>query len=184
MATVTEKLLTAEAYRQLPDVGQPTELVRGKVVPMNMPGSRHGKACARVSYYLQRYLEDHDVGHVMSNDTGVITERGPDTVRGADVAFYSYERIPKDQVPDGYPQVAPEVVVEVRSPSDRWSDLLEKVSEYLKAGVNVVLVVDSESETVQIFREKQPALTLKRDDTLTLAEVPGEFTVPVAQLFQ
>jgi hypothetical protein len=91
---IAEKLMTAEEYCLLPDNGQPTELVRGKVVPVNMSRPRHGQICARVVYLLQQHQEDHPLGHVVSNDSGVPTEHDPDTVRGADVAYYSYARVP------------------------------------------------------------------------------------------
>lgn len=124
MATATpppaaERLLTAEEYLRLPDNGQPTELVRGRVVPVNMPTPRHGEICVQTAYFLRRFLDDHTVGRVVSNDSGVVTEQNPDTVRGADVAYLSYQRAPKGPLPDGYLSVVPEVVFEVRSTTDR-----------------------------------------------------------------
>src|SRR6266542_3658010 len=101
MATA-EALLTAEEYYWLPDNGQPTELVRGRVVPVNMPYPRHGQICGKVMRLLGSFLDRHDVGHLLSNDSGVVTERGPDTVRGPDVAFYSYARVPRGPLPQGY----------------------------------------------------------------------------------
>src|SRR5262249_5735735 len=88
--TVAEALLTAAEFRQLPDDGQRRELVRGKVVVMNVPAPRHGQICVKVVRILGRFLDAHDLGHLVSNDSGVVTERDPDTVRGADVSFYSY----------------------------------------------------------------------------------------------
>ena len=87
---------------------------------MPPPGRRHGQVCAQVGYLLRRFLEEHELGHVLSNDSGVITERGPDTVRGPDIAFYSYDRIPKGPLPPSYGPEIPELVFEVRSPGDRW----------------------------------------------------------------
>ena len=86
---VAEHLLTAEEYLQLPDRGVPTELVRGKVVEMNVPTPRHGQICAKVARIVGHYADEHGLGHVLTNDSGVLTERDPDTLRGADVAFYS-----------------------------------------------------------------------------------------------
>src|ERR1041385_6149276 len=111
MAT-TESLMTAEEFLLLPDPGRPMELVRGRIVMMNVPYYRHGKICSRIDRFLGNFVEDHDLGTVVSNDAGVVTERGPDTVRGADVAYYSYHRIPKDVDPEGYPDVSPELVFE------------------------------------------------------------------------
>ena len=89
---------------------------------MNMPRPRHGQICARIVYLLERFQEDHPLGHVVSNDCGVVTEHNPDTVRGADVAFYSYGRVPPGPLPRGYLTVVPELVFEVRSPTDRWRE--------------------------------------------------------------
>lgn len=89
MATV-ERLLTAEEYAQLPGNGVPTELVRGKVVCLNIPSSRHGWLCMRVGKLLANYVDHRELGRVFCNDAGMITERDPDTVRGPDVSFFSY----------------------------------------------------------------------------------------------
>src|SRR5690242_18336952 len=137
MATI-EALLTAEEYYRLPDMGRPSELIRGQVVMMNMPGARHGWICSNIAILIGSYVNEHDLGYVMTNDSGVVTERSPDSVRGADVAYYSYTRIPKGQLPSGYPKVPPELVFEVRSPDDRWKNILTKVAEYLQAGVLTV----------------------------------------------
>ena len=120
---IADKLLTAEEYGRLPDDGVPTELVRGRIVRLPMPRPRHGQVCNNVTYHLTLFVKSHNVGHVVCNDTGVITERDPDTVRGADVAFYSYSQVPKGPLPDRrYLSIAPEVVFEVRSRLERNPD--------------------------------------------------------------
>src|SRR5271165_889101 len=112
----TEPLLTAEQFAQRPDSGHPEELVRGRVVPMPMPRPRHGEICKKVGRILGNWVEEEDLGRVLSNDTGVITERDPDTVRGADISFYSYARVPRGPLPDRYLDTPPDLVVEVLSP--------------------------------------------------------------------
>ena len=97
MATV-EALLTIEDYAHLPDNGQPTELVRGRIVTMDPPVPRHGQICNKVGRILGDFAEK-DLGHVLNNDSGVVTEHDPDTVRGADIAFYSYPKVPKGPLP-------------------------------------------------------------------------------------
>src|SRR5262249_22595974 len=132
-AIPAEKLLTAEEFGLLPDDGVPMELVRGRIVPLSVPEPRHGYFCSRIVQILSSFTERRSVGRVMCNDSAVITGRGPDTVRGADVSFYNYERLPRGPIPDGYLAVVPNVVFEVRSPTDRWSEVLVKVAEYLNA---------------------------------------------------
>ena len=84
MATATQ-LITAEEYARLPDRGVPTELVRGEVITMNPPYVRHGQLCSKLDRIVGSYVDDHDLGHVVCNDAGIVTERDPDTVRGGDV---------------------------------------------------------------------------------------------------
>ena len=183
MATV-EALLTAEEFGRRPDPGYPEELVQGRIVSMPPPTPSHGKVCGQAYYLLRRHADDHDLGHVMSNDSGVITERDPDTVRGADVSFYSYSRLPKGPIPEGYFTFAPDLVVEVRSPDDRWRDILEKVTEYLEAGVTAVIVLDPGPRTAHIFRADRAPQQVGPDDELTVPEMLGDFRMKLARLFE
>ncbi|MEO6812086.1 MAG: Uma2 family endonuclease [Isosphaeraceae bacterium] len=183
MATA-EALLTAEEFGQRPDPGYPEELVRGRIVPMPMPKPRHGQICGQVVYLLRRSFETNDLGHVLSNDSGVITERDPDTMRGADVCFYSYARVPKGPLPEGYLEVMPELVFEVRSPDDRWRDVTAKVAEYLKAGVPFVVVLDPEPQTANLFAADHPPRVLSADDDLAIPALLGAFQVAVRRFFQ
>jgi Uma2 family endonuclease len=178
-----DKLLTAEEYGELPDLGRPTELVRGLIVDMNVPYPRHGQVCAQIAYLLRRYLEDHDIGHVITNDSGVVVERGPDTVRGLDVTFISYQKAAKGPLPRKYFDVAPELLFEVRSPDDRWGKILQKVGEYLTAGTEVVCVVDPDSETVQLHFADKPTETLSGNDELSFPNLLPGFKVPIQRFF-
>ena len=102
MATATD-LLTAEQFGTRPDPGYPEELVQGRIVTMRPATPRHGQICGEANRLLRGHVDRHDLGHVLCNDSGVITERDPDTVRGADVSFYSYARVPRGQDPQGLP---------------------------------------------------------------------------------
>ena len=181
---IAEALMTAEQFGRRPDPGYPEELVRGKIVAMPPPNRRHGQVCSRAVGIFGAFVDEHDLGHVLSNDSGVITERGPDTVRGADVAFYSYARLPKGPLPASYGPEVPELVVEVRLPGDRWPKLLAKVIEYLEAGVVVVCVLDPEARTAQLFDPEGPPRTLAAGEELTLPGVLGDFRVPVRRFFE
>ncbi len=182
MATAV-KLMTAEEYRLLPDDGRPTELVRGRVITMNMPAPRHGEICGNTVHIVKSYLDTNDVGRVVSNDSGIITVRKPDTVRGADVGFYSYKQFPKGPLPEGYLSVAPELVFEVRSPGDRWRDVLAKVAEYLAAGVLRVCVLDQKTETITVYSPDEPEVKLTRDQELVLPDILPGFAARVARFF-
>lgn len=181
MATTTT--MTAEEYLLLPDSGCPTELVQGKVLTMNPPSFRHGQLCAQIAYLLRRYLEGNDQGSVITNDSGIITGSDPDTVRGADVAYYSYQRVPKQSLPTGYAPVPPELVVEVLSPRDRSDDIEVKIHEYLTVGVTVVAVIDDRQRQIHIHRNDKPKQILTESDTLTFPELFSDFSVAVSSVF-
>jgi Uma2 family endonuclease len=180
---MTEAVYTAEEYARLPDRGVPTELVKGKVVNMNVPAPRHGEICTLIARLVGNFVDEHRLGRVVVNDSGVITERNPDTVRGADAAFYSYARVPPGPMPQGYLSVVPELVFEVRSPTDRWARILRKVTEYLDAGVPAVCVLDQLTETVYVYRADAEPQTLHGADELKLPEILGAFAVPVQRFF-
>lgn len=183
MATATQ-LITAEEYARLPDRGVPTELVRGEVITMNPPYVRHGQLCSKLDRIVGSYVDDHDLGHVVCNDAGIVTERDPDTVRGGDVWYISYTKVPKGPLPADYLASAPDVVFEVLSEHDRWSNVYAKVSEYLAVGVAVVCTVDPRDETVRLYFPDQPECVLTSADELTFPnQLPG-FSVPVRRLFE
>ena len=82
MSTAPQPALTAEEFGRRPDPGYPEELVRGRIVSMSPPSRRHGQVCSKVDRILGAFVEQHDLGHVLCNDSGVITD-GPRTRFGA-----------------------------------------------------------------------------------------------------
>ena len=186
MATASpaaEALLTAEQFATRPDPGHPEELVDGRIVPMTVPNRRHGQICNKVGRILGNYAEEHDLGHVLNDDAGVITHRDPDTVRGPDVAFYSFERLPRGLLPANYGPEMPELVVEVRSPSDRWPDVFAKAAEYLRTGVTVVVVLDEQRRSAHVLGAEGAMQILGSEDELSLPEILGELRVRVGRFF-
>ncbi len=177
-------LLTVEQFAERPDPGYPEELVKGRVVALPPTKRRHGQICSQAVYLLRRFLEDHDLGHVLSNDAGIITQRDPDTVRGADVAYYSYEKLPKGRLPANYGPEVPEVVFEVLSPSDRWPQVLAKVAEYLAAGVVFAVVLDDARQMAQVFGAEGTIRILGAEEELTLPGVLEGFRVKVERFFE
>src|SRR5262249_43437005 len=128
MSTATQQLITAEEFARMPQPpdGSRQELVRGVIVTMPPPGGLHGVCCLRIGRKLGNFVDDNKLGTVASNDTGFVSERDPDTVRGADVAFWRKENLPK--VPEGYIEVLPDLAVEVVSPGDHYARIQRKVS--------------------------------------------------------
>jgi Uma2 family endonuclease len=185
MATAAmPQLMTAEEFGERPDPGYPEELIRGRPIAMPVPDRRHGFVCGKADRIFGNFVDEHDLGRVMSNDSGVITERGPDTVRGADVCYYSYTRLPKGPLEKGYGPEVPELVVEVRSSTDRWRELHDKIAEYLLAGVLVVVVLDPGSRTAHVFSADDPPKTLGADEELILPGILEGFQVRVGRFFE
>jgi Uma2 family endonuclease len=168
----------------MPDDGTIQELVRGRIVRMPVPFPYHGLICTRVAMTLANFAEQSSSGTVLINDSGIVTERDPDTVRGADIAYYSRTRLPSGTIQQGrYLDIVPELVVEIRSPSERWQKVLQKTSEYLAAGVSVVVVVDPATNSANVYRDEGSPQTFGPDDTLTIPDVLPGFCVPVRRFF-
>lgn len=156
------------------------ELVDGTVQEQPMTFPFHGFVCMRIGLLIGAHVEANDLGRVMSNDSWVRT--GPSSVRGGDLLFFSYERLPRGAMPRGLLPVAPDLVVEVKSPSDTWIEVLTKVVEYLEAGVRVVVVVDPDKPTVSVYRGDDQTVFYP-GDTLSLPDVLPGFAVAVDRLF-
>lgn len=178
----TPLLLTAEEFVEA-YAGDRAELIDGVVQELPIPMPRHGKMCYRAAQLVGRVVDDNDLGHVMTNDSFVRTLRDPDRVRGADVCYYSYERLPRGEVPAGLMPVAPDLVVEVRSPSDTWTEVFVKVGEYLRAGVRVVVVIDDDSKTASVYRADVIQHTHRQDQVLEFPDVLPGFSVAVEKFF-
>src|SRR5437667_10129707 len=126
-------LMTAEELIELPADDYKYELVEGELIRMPPTGGEHGKLTARLARLLDEYVEAHDLGIVCGAETGFILQRTPDVVRAPDVAFVAKDRIPATGVPETYWPFAPDLAVEVVSPSDRVDDLQATVGEYFTA---------------------------------------------------
>jgi Uma2 family endonuclease len=184
MSTVTTpRLITAEEFALMPDPpdGSLQELVKGVVITMPPPGAPHGRCCMKTGRRLDVFVEEKKLGHVLCNDTGFVTERAPDSVRGADVAFWSFERLPV--LPNGYIEIAPDLAVEVVSPTDHFVRLNRKIRQYLERGVRLIWVIDPEDRSVTVYRKGAPDEYLTENDTLSGGDVLPGFTVKVSELF-
>lgn len=182
VAAAPPTLLTADEFTTR-YANRHAELVKGVVKEYPVPYQKHGKMCFTVGHLIGNYLDEHDIGHATSNDSWVRTGSNPDTVRGGDICFFSYDRLPKGSVPEGLLPVAPDLIVEVLSPTDRWNAVFAKVSEYLDAGVRVVVVLDTKSASASVYRSDELQQIFHNGDELTLPDVLPGFSVAVARLF-
>ena len=186
--TITEtnteiKLLTADDLLRLHNEGLRGELIRGVLEEKMVPGHRHGKIIVRLSAFLFNFVEPRRLGTLVAADSGIWLERDPDTVRGPDIAFTSAERCPLDADIPGYTDVVPDLVVEVRSPSDTRREVHDKARMWINHGVSLVWVVHPDTRTADIHRPDGPTTTLAGDDSLDGAEVLEGFTCALSTIF-
>jgi Uma2 family endonuclease len=118
----------------------------------------------------------------MTGEVGIYTRHNPDRVRGADIAFLSTERWP-DSLPEGFLEVAPDLVVEIMSPNDRWQEVRQKLAEYFAIGVRWVWIVEPENRTVLVYRSSTDLQQFGETDTLVGEGVLEGFILAVAELF-
>ena len=177
-----ERLVTAEEFEQMPDEpGVRMELVRGRVVRVSPPGFRHGLIQGRLYELLAEYARVTGAGRVIF-PVGFRLASNPDTVREPDLAFIARNRVAGE--PDGFIDGAPELAVEVISPTDRRGRLQGKIAQYLEAGVRMVWLVDPKSASVTIYEPEVEPRTLRNDAILEGGDVLPGFACDLRRIFQ
>ena len=161
---------TTEELFERPDDGYRYELVEGSLVRMTPTGAEHGVVTARVAYILQEYALRHG-GVCCGAETGFVLRRAPDVVRAPDAAFVAAERIPETGIPRSYWPFAPDLAVEVPSPSDRTADVLARIADYFSAGTRLVWVVEPATRTVNVHRPPQDLEVIREDGRFTGEDV-------------
>lgn len=176
-------VLSVEEYRQLKDPPEyRTELSRGLLVREPQPGALHGEVTNRVFRAVDTFVRAHQLGMV-TNQTGFELKVIPRTVRGPDVAFVRQERVPAVP-PDGFWPLAPDLAIEVASPSNSLSDLQEKVIEYFEAGTTCVWVIEPRTRSVTVYRSVSDIVLLRDSDILRGDPLLSGFSIATAQLFE
>jgi len=173
--------MTAEELEHVSIPGKLTELVRGVLVVHEPPGFRHGEVVVRIGAELLRHVQAHDLGTVVAGDTGFILARGPDTVRGPDVAFVRRERLP-DPAPLGFAELAPDLAVEVLSPGSRPGETLARIADLLTAGCALVWVIDPLRRVARVHRADGSESTVTPEGTLEGEDVIPGFGCPLKSI--
>ena len=175
-------VLTAADVERISLPGKLVELVRGRLLVSEPPGTRHGAIAASLTYHLSDFVRRHGLGIVFAQDTGFKIASDPDTVRAPDVAFVGRDRA--DQIPTrGYAELAPDLLAEILSPDDRPAETLAKVADWLAAGTQVVWLVDPQRSEIRIYRQDGSLSVLRKDDSLEGENVLPGFTCPLVHVF-
>lgn len=180
-STETPPLLTGEELYALGYVGR-SELIQGKLVRMPPTGYSHGIIEGDVAAILRNFVRQHKLGYVLSGEVGIYTHRNPDTVRGADVAYVSNKRFAQIQS-QSYLDVAPELIVEILSPGDSWTEIADKLEEYFAIGVQIVWLVNPKHQEVFVYHSPTEAECFTTEDRLSGGTVLPGFEVAVAEVF-
>ncbi len=172
--TADELLLMGEGRR---------ELIRGEVIELMPPGERHGKVAGRLFRHMSNYVAEHKLGEAYT-ETGFLLKRDPDTVRAPDAAFVARERVIETEK---YAPLAPDLAVEVKSPSDTYEELQAKARFWLDHGVRMVWVALPETRVVEVHEKGQAKgktpVQLSESDTISGGDVLPGFRLAVRECF-
>lgn len=178
-----QQLYTTQDVLALPDDAYRYELVRGELRRMSPAGRKHGRLIMNISTPLDQFVRKHQLGVVYAAETGFILENNPDTLRAPDIAFVRQERLAALPEEDGFFAGPPDLAVEFISPNDLYTEVDEKVRDYLRAGTRMVVVVNPRKQTVTVYRSRKDIQLLTREDLLEGGDLlPGWF-LPVTAIF-
>src|SRR5258708_17412610 len=177
--TAPARLMTADELLRLPTgMGERYELVKGELIIMSPAGSRHGRVVARINSRIEQVVERDQLGAAFCAETGFILSRNPDTVRAPDAALVAAARLPAGDLPDGYFPGAPDLAVEIISPSESATDVQRTVSEYFQAGARLAWVGYPDMRQVVVFRSARESVVLLAEDTLDGGDLLPGFACP------
>lgn len=159
------------------------ELVRGELVMTPPASARHGKFAARMVRVLSTHIAEHELGEVYTAEPGFQLASDPPTLRAPDVAFVRRERIPPEGEPEGFWDIAPDLVIEIVSPSESAQMVHEKVADYVRAGTRLLWVIYPTSQTVMEYGPEMDARRLTVEDDLEGGKVVPGFRYSLKHLF-
>src|SRR6266545_746869 len=164
----TKARVTAQDLWKLGEGDTRRELVNGEVREMPPTGGVHGRLASRIDRRLAEHVERHGGGEVLVGDVGFVLDlpHDPERVRAPDVAFVTTSRLPEGRLPEGFLHGAPDLAVEVMSPSDSPVEVQQKVRDYLDAGARLVWTIAPKAKTATIYRADGSARLLREGDFL------------------
>jgi Uma2 family endonuclease len=178
--------VTADDLARLEGDGYRYDLLDGDLIRVSPAGFRHGRLAAELARRLGNFLAEYPhLGVVVGAETGFRLRHDPDTVLGPDAAVVRTDRLPPPEAQIGFLELAPDLAVEIISPTDRWTTVSGKVDAYVAAGVKLVWVVEPGPRAVRVYSNEGPEQRLQanRGDVLRAEAVMPGFSVPLAELF-
>ena len=161
------------------------ELVRGDLLMMAPASPVQGRFASRLNAALLVFVEEHDLGEVYTAEPGFLLQPDPEpTVRAPDVAFLRKDRIPPANEQEGFWPLAPDLVVEIISPTETAEMIQEKVQDYLNAGTQLIWLVYPKLKTVIEYRLAGEIRQMNVEDSLDGGETLPGFHYPLMDLFR
>ena len=178
----TKALLTAAELEQMPDDDSVrTELDEGELITMAPASEEHGGLESEINWILRDFVKRHRLGKVYGSSAGFRLK--DDTVREPDVSFVRSARL--DSIKSkGFAKGAPDLAVEIFSPSDSVRQLMRKVKQYFAAGTHTVWIVYPESQEMQILESTGADRLLQGGDPVEAPDLLPGFSVPLRQFFE
>lgn len=176
------KLYTADDLLMMPGDCH-FELFRGELIEMTpSPGGEHGYTTISIAARAQVFVEDNALGYCFAAETGFKIATDPDVVLAPDFAYVAKDRLPNGITKKHVP-LAPDLVMETRSPSDTKRDIATKTLVWLQAGVKVVWILEPSARTLTVHRMNEPPIVLSAADTLDGGDVLPGFTFALSRIF-
>ncbi len=162
-------------------LSQNHELIEGELVEVTSSGFIHGIVAQEIAYYVLDFVKKHKLGVVTAAETGFVL--GEHTFRGADSAFISNENLKKYGYPQGFFPTAPDIAIEVVSPSNTSEEMMQKVNLYLKNGSRLVWLIYPKLKMITVYRQNNLVNLLRETDSLEGEDVLPNFSLSLEKLF-
>ena len=172
--------MTLARFAALPDDGYRYEYLKGVAAMMSPSGGLHGRNATQMVALLWNHLDAGDAGHIFDSSTGYRLPNGD--VRVPDVSIILAGRLLNEEDPVGFIDTAPDLAVEIISPSERYEDVQQKITQYLDWGVKAVWVVEPPTRTVAVHTRER-IIRLQEGETLDGGDAVPGFACPVEEIF-
>ena len=184
MSAVLEKTIvgkmSADDFEASP-FAETHELIRGELYPIMPAGTLHGVITSRLSTYLSFFVMENNLGEITATETGFKLVNQSNV--GADIGFIGKEKLAKFGIPDSFFPTAPDLAVEVISPSNSSEEISTKVEDYLSSGSRLVWIVYPKRKVVVVYRQTNTVSFLHETDELDGEDVLPDFKLPITKIF-